>query len=178
MADLGQAISSAKLGPARWSNGLAVLLAFLLAVAANPARAQQHDPSGRYAAPKAGQPLCTVKIHVTGFRNRKGLAGGAVFASPAGWPENTKLAVVHGGFPIGNGEATEVFQVPPGRYAIVAIHDENKNHKLDRNFLGIPIEGFGFANNPHVLLTAPSFQTASVNVGCPATTIEIHLIYK
>jgi uncharacterized protein (DUF2141 family) len=177
MANLGQAIFGGRFGWVQHREGHVVLLAFLLAMTAT-VRAQQPDPSGRYAAPKAGQPLCTLKIHVTGFRNRKGLAGGAVYASQAGWPENTKLAVVHGGFPIGDGEATEVFQVPPGRYAIVAIHDENRNHKLDRNFLGIPKEGFGFANNPHVLLTAPSFQTASVNVGCPVTTIEIHLIYK
>ncbi|MGA7886143.1 MAG: DUF2141 domain-containing protein [Acidobacteriaceae bacterium] len=144
------------------------------------ARAQQpwRDRSGHYEAPKAGQPLCTLRIHVTGFRNQKGQAGGAVYASPQGWPENLQLAVVHGGFSIGNREATETFQIPPGRYGVVVIHDENRNHKLDRNFLGIPKEGFGFANNPHVLLTAPPFQTASVEVGCPVTEIDIHLIYK
>lgn len=149
----------------------------LLACAAD-AQQPQRDPSGHYAAPQPGQPLCTLKIHVTGFRNQKGLAGGAVYASPQGWPEDTPLSVVHGGFPIGNGEAMEIFQLPPGRYGVVVIHDENRNHKLDRNFLGIPKEGFGFANNPHVALSAPSFQTASVAVGCPVTQIEIHLIYK
>jgi uncharacterized protein (DUF2141 family) len=155
-----------------------VLLLSILLAAASAAGAQQPDPSGHYAAPSPGRPLCTLKIHVTGFRNRKGRAGGAVYASPAGWPEDTKLAVVHGGFPIGNGEATEVFQVPPGNYAVVVIHDENMNHKLDRNLLGIPKEGFGFANNPHVLLTAPSFRAASIQVSCPVTQIQIHLIYK
>jgi uncharacterized protein (DUF2141 family) len=150
----------------------------MLTACAAGAQQPWRDPSGHYAAPKPGQPLCTLRIHVTGFRNRKGQAGGALYASPAGWPEDTKLAVVHGGFSIGNGEAMEVFQVPPGRYGVVVIHDENRNHKLDRNFLGIPKEGFGFANNPHVLLTAPAFQTASVEVGCPVTEITIHLIYK
>lgn len=152
--------------------------AFALATCAAQAQQPSRDPSGHYEAPQAGQPLCTLKIHVTGFRNQKGQAGGAVYASPAGWPETTKLALVHGGFPILNGEATEIFQIPPGRYGVVVIHDENRNHKLDRNFLGIPKEGFGFANNPHVLLTAPPFQTGSVQVGCPVTQIEIHLIYK
>lgn len=153
-------------------------VALLLAACAAQAQQAWRDPSGHYEAPKVGQPLCTLKIHVTGFRNQKGQAGGAVYASPAGWPEDLKLAVVHGGFSIENGQATEVFQIPPGRYGVVVIHDENRNHKLDRNFLGIPKEGFGFANNPHVMLSAPAFQTASVEVGCPATEIEIHLIYK
>jgi len=150
----------------------------MLAACASPAQQAWRDPSGNYAAPAPGRPLCTLKIHVTGFRNEKGQAGGAVYASPEGWPEDTKLAAVHGGFSIANGEAMEIFQLPAGRYGVVVIHDENRNHKLDRNFLGIPKEGFGFANNPHVALSAPSFQTASVEVGCPATQIEIHLIYK
>lgn len=150
-----------------------VLLAWL------PARASaQNDASGHYAAPAPGKPLCTLQIHVTGFRNEKGRAGGTVFASPDGWPEQTDKALVHGGFPITQGEATETFQIPPGRYAVAAIHDENGNHKLDRNFLGIPKEGFGFANNPKVALSAPSFNAAATQVSCPLTRIEIHLIYK
>lgn len=150
-----------------------VLLAWL------PARASaQNDASGHYAAPAPGKSLCTLQIHVTGFRNDKGRAGGTVFASPDGWPEQTDKAVVHGGFPIASGAAIETFQIPPGRYAVAAIHDENGNHKLDRNFLGIPKEGFGFANNPRVALSAPSFNAAATQVSCPLTQIEIHLIYK
>lgn len=159
----------------RWGR-MAALLAMAAAYAAG---AQQgHDPSGHYSAPKAGEPLCTLKIHVTGFRSEKGLAGGAVYRSPDGWPEDTKKSVVHGGFPIEGRQATEIFRVPPGRYAVVAIHDANENHKLDRNFFGIPKEGFGFANNPRVLLSAPSFQAAAVNVSCPVTEIGVKLIYK
>ena len=154
-----------------------LLVAALLPLLATQAPAQQ-DPSARYAAPEPGKPLCTLEIHVTGFRNEKGKAGGTVFASPDGWPEANDKALVHGGFPIENNQATEEFQIPPGTYAVAVIHDENSNHKLDRNFLGIPKEGFGFANNPRVLLTAPPFAAASVQVSCPLTRIEIHLIYK
>jgi len=154
------------------------LAAFLLLSIAQPQTLTQRDPRGNYAAPVAGQPLCTLQVHVIGFRNNKGAAGGLVFASPAGWPEDRSKPVVQGGFPIANRQAEEVFQVPPGRYGVVVIHDENANMKLDRNFLGIPEEGFGFANNPRVLLSAPSFQAASVPVHCPATKIEIRLIYK
>jgi uncharacterized protein (DUF2141 family) len=152
-----------------WALGLAVF--WVLTVA----RARAQD-APRYAAP--GKPLCALKIHVTGFRNTKGVAGGTVFASPDGWPEDNSKALVHGPFPIEGSQATEVFQVPPGRYAVAVIHDENRNHRLDRNFLGIPKEGFGFANNPRVLLTAPSFNAATVAVSCPETQIEVRLIYK
>jgi uncharacterized protein (DUF2141 family) len=50
--------------------------------------------------------------------------------------------------------------------------------KLDRNFFGIPREGFGFSNNPRVSFSTPSFQSAVIPVACPATQIEIKLTYK
>jgi len=138
----------------------------------------QDDVAARYSDPVPGKPLCTLKIHVTGFRTDKGSAGGAVYASPAGWPEDIKKAIVDGDFPIRGDQATEEFRIPPGRYAVVAIHDVKSDGKLERNFLGVPIEGFGFANNPRVLLTAPSFEKAAVNVSCPVTQIDIRLIHK
>lgn len=134
--------------------------------------------TARYSAPAAGEPLCTLRIHVAGFRNDKGKAGGVVFASANGWPEDTAKSLVHGGFPIAGREATEIFRVPPGRYGVAVIHDENENHRLDRNFLGIPKEGFGFANNPKVMLAPPAMRAATVPVSCPVTQIEIRLIYK
>jgi uncharacterized protein (DUF2141 family) len=146
----------------------------ILALSAWP----QRDPRGRYSAPAAGQPLCALELHITGFRNNNGTAGGVVFRSPVGWPDDRMKAIVQGGFPIADHQAEQNFQVPAGRYGIVVIHDENSNMKLDRNFFGIPKEGFGFSNNPRVAVSAPSFQAAAVPVSCPATKIEIRLIYK
>jgi uncharacterized protein (DUF2141 family) len=124
---------------------------------------------------------CALRIHVDGLRNSTGVVGAAIFKSPEGWPEDMSKALHHWPTPIAPGahEATAVLpDLPPGDYGVVAIHDENKNHKLDRNFLGIPKEGFGFANNPHVVLSAPQFHAAIVHVVCPATETTIHMIYK
>lgn len=124
---------------------------------------------------------CELRIHVDGFRNTRGNLGTAIFAQPAGWPEDMSRAYRHGPAPIDPATRTAVAvwkDLPQGDYAVVAIHDENSNHKLDRNIFGIPKEGFGFANNPRVVLSAPSFQTARVHVACPATDITIHLQYK
>ena len=124
---------------------------------------------------------CTLRIHVDGLRNSIGVVGAAIFKSADGWPENMSKAMHHWPTPIASGahQATAVWEnLPPGDYGVVAIHDENKNHKLDRNFLGIPKEGFGFANNPHVGFSAPSYDKAIVHVACPVTETTIHLIYK
>ena len=121
---------------------------------------------------------CALKIHVDGFRNQKGDLGITLFTSPDGWPEDNSKAYFHHGYPI-TGDATEVtVQVPAGRYSIAVLHDENGNKKLDRNLVGYPKEGFGFANNPRVLLTAPRFDAGAVQVTCPSTETAIHLIYK
>lgn len=47
--------------------------------------------------------------------------------------------------------------VPNGVYAVAIFCDENKNGKLDTNFLGQPKEIYGFSNNPKVF-GKPSFD--------------------
>lgn len=53
--------------------------------------------------------------------------------------------------------------VAPGRYAITAFHDENRNGKLDTT-LGIPREGFGFSRNPVVRFGAPKFRQVVIEI--------------
>lgn|GEM_PF-387393 len=121
---------------------------------------------------------CKLIVHIDGFRNQKGNAGITVFTSSDGWPENNDKAFTHDGHPFTGNKATMELQLPAGRYAIAVLHDENSNHKLDRNMIGWPKEGFGFSNNPKVNLSAPSFDTAAMQINCPFTETTIHLIYK
>jgi uncharacterized protein (DUF2141 family) len=130
------------------------------------------------SATALAQTRCPLKVRVDGFRSRKGALGIALFKSADGWPESKTKSYFHNGYPITGVTTTVTLQVPPGAYGVVVLDDENSNEKLDRNFLGIPKEGFGFANNPHVGLSAPSFDKAVVHVTCPATETTIHLIYK
>ena len=55
--------------------------------------------------------------------------------------------------------------LPPGRYALNAFHDENGNGVLDTNALGIPTEGYGFANDAKAQFGPPTFEAAAVTVG-------------
>ena len=124
---------------------------------------------------------CILRIHADGLRNGKGVVGVLLFTSPAGWPEDVSKSFRHEAAPIADGErkANIAFNdIQPGDYGVVALHDENKNMKLDKNMFGWPKEGFGFANNPHVGLAAPAFRQALLHVVCPSTESEIHIIYK
>ena len=46
----------------------------------------------------------------------------------------------------------------PGKYAFKYFHDENSNKKLDTNLIGIPKEGYGFANNIYGSFGPPDFK--------------------
>jgi uncharacterized protein (DUF2141 family) len=41
-----------------------------------------------------------------------------------------------------------VQQLPKGTYMVSYYHDANNNNKMDKMFMGIPKEGYGFSNNP------------------------------
>lgn len=55
-------------------------------------------------------------------------------------------------------------ELAEGKYAVAVFHDENKNGKLDKNYLGIPVEAYGFSNNARRTFSAPSFEEAEINV--------------
>ena len=55
-------------------------------------------------------------------------------------------------------------EIPDGEYAIAFFIDANGNKKLDKNFLGIPKEQYGFSNNAMGTLSAPTFKQAKFSV--------------
>jgi uncharacterized protein (DUF2141 family) len=74
-------------------------------------------------------------------------------------------------------QSTVFTQLAPGRYAMIVIHDENDNGRLDENFLGAPTEGYGFSNDARSLFSAPSFDAAAVAVGDADVSALITLTY-
>jgi len=77
--------------------------------------------------------------------------------------------------PITNGSATVTFNnVPSGTYAVSLFHDENKNDKLDSNFMGIPKEDYGCSNDAKGFMGPPSWSDAKFEVS-ENLTIEVKL---
>jgi uncharacterized protein (DUF2141 family) len=60
--------------------------------------------------------------------------------------------------------------LPPGEYAAVAFQDVNGNGKLDKNFLGIPKEPYGFSNSARGSAGPPKFSAAAVTLNPDGTT--------
>ena len=62
-----------------------------------------------------------------------------------------------------------IMEVPDGEYAIAAFLDLNQNETMDKNFIGIPKEQYGFSNNAMGRMSAPSFEQAKFKVSGPTT---------
>lgn len=65
----------------------------------------------------------------------------------------------------GEGSVSTVFtNIPKGEYAIAMYFDENDNNKMDTNFLGIPIERYGFSNNKYFATRACTYEEAKFSI--------------
>jgi len=53
--------------------------------------------------------------------------------------------------------------VSPGVYAIMVLHDENENYRMDFDSNGMPIESYGMSNNP-MSYGPPQFSDAKFEV--------------
>ncbi len=95
------------------------------------------------ALSSALEPNAGLTARVTGLRSDNGQIGCMLFASADGFPRQPQKAIERVFAPISGRAGTCKFAAKAGSYAILAMHDENANGAMDRNFLGIPKEGFG-----------------------------------
>lgn len=68
-----------------------------------------------------------------------------------------------------------VANLPPGKYAVAAFADSNRNGKQDKNFLGMPTEIYGFSNDARGKFGPPAFADAAFEIGENAVSLSIHL---
>jgi uncharacterized protein (DUF2141 family) len=122
----------------------------------------------------------TLTVRVTGARNTKGKIWVTVFQDAQGFPDDPSKAVRHQSVDIDPNtlSAQVTFKdVPQGTFAVSVLHDENGNGKMDKNFVGVPKEGYGASNNPKKKKRAPTFDEAKFSLNSSGQTIEITLIY-
>ena len=137
------------------------------------AGAVYQEPSN--TCPSLGIPI---HVHVQGIRN----AHGKVKAVLYGPDPNTFLVKGKKADkerePAEEGAMTLCVAAPAkGRYAVVVYHDENNNRKFDRNWVGLPTEGFGVSNNPSLFLAPPSFDEAAFEVDGDMAHVDVDMKY-
>ncbi|MGK2856002.1 MAG: DUF2141 domain-containing protein [Thermoanaerobaculia bacterium] len=127
----------------------------------------------------AQPPSSVIHVKILNIRNNTGAIACALFESPEGFPKEflhfaTNITIIK----IRESAASCYFaDIRPGKYAMVVIHDENMNGKLDTNWLGVPKEGYGFSNKAKALLSAPSFSAASFQYDGQSTDMTMSISY-
>jgi len=72
----------------------------------------------------------------------------------------------------------EFNSIDVGTYAISLFHDENSNGEMDKNVLGLPLEGFGFSNNPSIGFSEPTFSECNFDIEAGQEVfVPVNLIY-
>ena len=127
------------------------LLAILLCGVALICPMQDAAPPATYA----------ITVQAQNVTNSRGMIGVLVFNSKKGWPDKPDVSFRSDAVPARQGTTSlTISDLPAGDYAIVVLHDENGNKKMDRNWLGRPKEQWGMSNNPKARFSAPGFNRA------------------
>ncbi len=119
----------------------------------------------------------TLIITISNIEHNEGNINVIVFKGADGFPSDPKKAVYTKTLAAkGSMIILKVPDLSYGSYAVVVLHDINKNGNADKNFLGIPTEPFGFSNYTSITQGKPSFEEVSFNVKSPRKEITVELI--
>jgi len=117
-----------------------------------------------------------LEVTVQGVRGGDGQVRLALFQREEGFRKEDKARQVLA-LPASAGEVGGVFRdLPPGRYAVIAYHDENGDGKLNLRFGMFPKEGYGLSNNPEIS-GPPKFRDAAFEVKADMHRLTIRLGY-
>lgn len=75
----------------------------------------------------------------------------------------------------GKGAQVAEFDLEPGSYALAVYHDLNNNQVLDKNFVGIPKEPYGFSNDFRPKFSPPKFQDCAFQLPANGAEISVKL---
>jgi uncharacterized protein (DUF2141 family) len=135
--------------------------------------------SASFAKTANAQQTTTLTVVVNGIKHQKGQLCLGIYSNEKGFPLSTKNVVKSACKQITETSVKQQFTgLKPGNYAVAVVDDQNGDRQLNRDFFGIPKEGFGISNNPTVSITTgtPKFSKASFSV-LKNTTVKIDMKY-
>lgn len=122
------------------------------------------------------QTIGDMELIITNAKSDKGLIQVLVFNKEDGFPEEPKKAIKAFSLPISNSSARVVIEdLPAGNYAVSVFHDEDSNGQIQKNNFGMPVESYGFSNNPTLYFGPPSFSKCTVAIKNVPVKVEISL---
>ena len=118
----------------------------------------------------------TITVILIGVENTRGTLIVNLYNTSSGFPTDMTKALQSKKL-LASAPLLQVnFTAPNGNYDISVMHDENNNEKMDKNFFGIPAEGYCVSNNAKGFMSAPSFSDAKFELKTNITQ-TLKLIY-
>jgi uncharacterized protein (DUF2141 family) len=118
-----------------------------------------------------------IGVEVSQLRNRRGAVRAALYDRAATWLQQSGARASCSGPAAGPIFRCSFGPIPPGQYAIAILHDEDGDGQMDRDWIGVPQEGYGFSNDAAVVLSAPGFGSAAFQHERADLTIPIRVRY-
>lgn len=110
-------------------------------------------------------------VVVENLKNDQGNVRAGLFNNPKDF---TKTIYLGKSIPAKIGSVSFTFiDLPLGKYAVSAFHDINGSEKLDTNFVGKPVEPYGFSRDARGTFGPPLFEDAMIQVDEAAQTVTI-----
>ena len=108
--------------------------------------------------------LAPVQVTLKNIKTERGGQLVVFVFAERGFPKEHDKALLHFIAPVTQETTTIKIDVPKhGHFAIKALHDENMDMKVTKNWTGvIPRDGMGFSNGVRIRLAPPSFADARV----------------
>ena len=125
----------------------------------------------------APPPAADLSVNLAGLRSGKGVVRVCLTQSSARFMKCRETGAATLNVPAAKAAQLSLAKLRPGNYALLVIHDENGNGKLDMT-LGIPREGFGFSNNPAIHMRPPRLNEVrfSLAPGHSAQTVRMRYV--
>lgn len=123
-------------------------------------------------AAQSSDEAAEVVVIVAGLHTDSGFVVGGLYEGPTTWLHADQAAEdCHA--PIVRGRARCVFRtsISPS-VAFAGFHDEDGDNHFDRDFIGLPAEGWAFSNDAREPFGPPSFERSSFHTA--STVVHIH----
>jgi uncharacterized protein (DUF2141 family) len=127
----------------------------------------------------AAMPVCasaaTLTITVENISKKGGILHVALY-DEATWPNDEATPIADAAVPVMlPWTVVTLKDLRPGIYGLKSYQDANRNGKFDQNWIGMPLEPYGFSRDARPFLSEPGFDRTKFTLSDGANEIVIHL---
>lgn len=118
-------------------------------------------------------------IEISNVRNQNGIILVSLYTSPEQYPYHPAHTYQVKKDSLEKGIIrTSISDLAPGRYGLCLLDDENRSGDMESNRIGLPLEGFGFANNAKPFLKRPDYDRIQFSLAPGINRMKLIVRYK